>query len=84
MIEIDKGVAPPKAFLNLFATHQFSRLFQQTKKHLERLRVKFDLYSVLAQLSRVFIYLENPKLKDAARQRFSVTDVLDARKTRLE
>jgi len=48
----------------VLAGNDFTLLFQQDLQNLERLFLKFDLHSQLAQFTRPEIQLERPKAND--------------------
>jgi hypothetical protein len=65
VIKVHKSVSRPKLFLELFASDDFARTFQEHDKRLKRQNLQLDFAARFVKLSRTQIHFEDIKPYDA-------------------
>jgi hypothetical protein len=66
VLEIDESIFCPKALPEFAPRHPHSRVFEQCRQYLERLRLKLDPGAVLAEHTSFQIDLERAELDNTA------------------
>jgi len=69
VVEIDKGIAGPKAIAQFFARDNFARLLKKHDQNLKRLLWKFDSETMLAELASLQIHFENTEMQNSRNRR---------------
>jgi len=67
VVEVNEGISRPQAIVQIVASDDLSRLFQNQRQYLERLLLDFDLDAATAELAGVQVKLENAKATRARR-----------------
>lgn len=61
MVELDESTVRPEPATQVFSAPQTARLLEQAKQNLQRLTLKPDLDSGLAEFPRLSVQLETPE-----------------------